>query len=259
MTNKLFNQETPEEPKVQPDQDEPQVAPQVDKEIDPSKPLFKVGDREYNAESAAKDIAHKQAFIEQLLKEKRELEQRVQEQESVDSKLQEALDKLNQQRIQDEPIPSQETKTVDQEQIMEQLRKIAAETSSETYQQKEQERLRQENLRKSIEAAKEAHGDSYEEVLREKGKALGLNEEQIQSIAQENPAMFAEMFARKVQAPPQAPTGRNGAHYAHRKQDLTLPRITGYWRQEDRVNKLREAEKMILQGLKDGTYKPKTF
>lgn len=261
MTDQLFKQETPakqETPSTEGD------TPTDTGAVDQNTPLFKVGDREYDAQAAAKDIAHKQAFIEQILQEKRELEQQMEQLQeksretlTVEERLQQALSELNQQHVPQQE-PSQETETVDTKAIEDQLRKIAEETSSATYEQRQQKEIKQRNLNASIQAAKEALGDGYEEALRNKGKALNLTDSQIQALAEDNPSLFIETFARKKEQSTQVPDSRNG--YKFRKNtDTKLPRITGYWHRAQSVEKLREAEQAIRQGIQDGSYKPKTF
>ena len=258
MTDKLFTQETPASPDGSDQQ--PDGAAPVEQGIDPNKPLFKVGEREYNAEQAAKDIAHKQAFIDQLLKEKRELEEKAAQGANLDAKLQQALEQLNQQRIQAESnIPSQETTTVDQAELMEQLRKIAEQTASETYERSSKEKLKQENLARSIQAAKEVYGTEYQTKLAEKGKALGLTPEQIESMAQDNPLLFVETLAKKVQPTPAPQATHTGYRsFKDSNRELKIPRITGYFSPERRVQALREAEKALSEAIANGTYKART-
>lgn len=250
MTDKLFSQETPDNkpsPEVE-DQKPEDKAPTVD----PEQLLFKVGDREYNAESAAKDIAHKQAFIDQVLQEKRELEERLEKDNKSSSKLDEALELLKQkQQIQDND-PSQETETVDTESLEEQLRKIAQEEAASTYQSTEAENKAQANLQKSVSTAKEVYGEDYQTKLEERRKALGMSEEDAMSMAKSNPDAFRELFARKVEPTPQPQQSRNTTSYRSRNKDLEIPRITGYFARETSVNKLREAEQAMKTAYEQG-------
>lgn len=258
MTDKLFTQETPAPEPETPDQEEVEDKSPADKGIDPDSPLFKVGDREYNADQAMKKIAHAEAFIQQLMKEKEEAEEKAKLASQTDTKLEQALELLKQkQQIPESEHPSQETETVDLNELQEQLRKIAKESATETYQESEAQRTAQENLKRSIEAAKSVHGDAYEQKLKEKGQALGLSEDQIQEMASKNPALFTETFARKVQSNPQ-PSSTHSTSYRQRNKELELPKVTGYFHRERGVEALREAERMLTDAIQKGTYKPRS-
>ena len=263
MTDKLFTQETPEQDPANQDPSGEQDTPTEQPKLDPSTPLFKVGDRDYDAEQAMKKIQHSEAFIDQLLKEKREIEEKfkrmegqAKEAEKLDARLQEALDQLSGQQIRNDD-PSQETETVDYEKLQEQLRKIAEETAANTYENQTKAQREQENLNKSIQAVKEMYGESYQEKLLDKAKALGLTQEQAEDMAKSNPLLFTETFARKPQSSPQPQEGRRSP-YASRKEEFKLPRVTGYWDANTKVAKLREAEAQLTKAIQDGTYKPRS-
>ena len=256
---KLFDEATPPNPDEL-DQEVSQDNQPENKGPDPLKPLFKVGDREYNAEDAMKKIQHAEAFITQLLSEKRELEEKAKQVDTFDLRLQEALADLSKQQLaQEVNHPSQETETVDKDELLEQLRKIAKETASETYEETSRKQVEAQNLQVSVQAAKEAHGESYQEKLKEKGEALGLSPAQIETMAKTNPAFFKATFATKSTPVAQPEDSFNYRSHRGLPEKSTLPRVTGYFSREQSVMKLREAERMIAEGIAKGTYKPRTF
>jgi len=249
MTDKLFDQETPEEtPEAQDQAEQEEKAPT----IDPEQVLFKVGDREYNAESAAKDIAHKQAFIDQIMKEKRDLEERYERENKSQTKLDEALELLKQKQQIPESDPSQETETVDTESLMEQLRKMTQEETASTIARTEQERKAKENLAQSVNFAREAYGDAYQEKLTERREALGMSQEEAENMATSNPQAFRELFAKKAEPAPAPQGSRNSMSYKEANKGLNLPRITGHWSREKSVHSLREAEQELMRQYKQG-------
>lgn len=170
-----------------------------DKPADQAKPeqssMFKVGDREYTPEDAAKKIQNADEFIETLKSERAQDGERLKTLEAqlaeLTSKLTTATkldDVLNSKRDTQVSQPAEQTTppAVDADALLAQLREKMAQES--------QQDLRANNMKTAIEQAVSKYGDSWQTKLKERGKELGMDERAIQSMAETSPQAFAELF-----------------------------------------------------------------
>ena len=244
----LFNSETPEEKKDD-------VVPNP--EVTPDKVTFKVGDREYDMESAATKITSADTFIETLKQEKRDMESRLEElqkQANGNSRLEEAIELLQKQHNSATETPRPETPTVDTNDMLEKLRKIAQEEALGTYQKSQLQSTKQENLRKSTALAKAKYGESFAEKLLERGTSLGLDQASIDAMASDNPEVFRALFVAVASSGAPSPSGSLNPQALGASQGFEKPVVGKHWDSKARVNALREAEATMVAAIKDGKY-----
>lgn len=214
------------------------------------KVTFKVGDREYDAEAAAKKISSADDFIEKLLQEKRDVEAQLEEarkQATGQTKLDEALELMRKQQAVSTEQPSQETPAVDQSALMEMVRKLAQEEAKSTYETESQRITRERNEQASLQAAKERYGDSFGNILLERGQHLGMTKEEVQELAGTKPEMFKELFVPKVQGGKPYPQGSVNSAAVAGAQKKEAPTIGKHFNSKTRVEALREAERFYAE------------
>lgn len=157
--------------------------------------MFKVGDREYTPEDAAKKIENADKFIETLKQERSQDTERLQTLEAqlaeLTSKLDTATkldDVLNSKRSSQEEKPAEQTTppAVDTDALLAEFKKRIAE--------EEQQGVKSKNLSTAVEQAASKYGDSWQTKLKERGQELGMDEVAIQSMAETSPKAFAELF-----------------------------------------------------------------
>lgn len=183
------------------DQDTKQESGQADPAQQEAKPLFSIGSRQYDVDAAVKKITSADSHIEGLEKETQTYKQRIQELEEklkgqgdLDSKLDEALQKLGQAQNTQTQQPAGTTTQADYEELRKQILSEAAKIAVDSTQQYEQGKIRDLNMSKNIEAAKRRFGDQYEAKLREEGQALGYDDTVIQKLAEGSPEVFNRLF-----------------------------------------------------------------
>lgn len=157
--------------------------------------MFKVGDREYTPEDAAKKIENADSFIETLKAERAQDSERMKALEAQLAELTGKLDTatkledvLNSKRGSQESQPAEQTTppAVDEDAILAKLRQQMTQES--------QVELRANNMKKAIETASKKYGGEWQTKLKERGKELGMDEAAIQSMAETSPQAFAELF-----------------------------------------------------------------
>lgn len=159
--------------------------------------MFKVGDREYTAEDAAKKIQNADEFIEQLKREREEDKRYRQEMEEKFAEMARKLDTASKlddvvsssrEAPQEQPKPAEQTTqpAVDEDALMKRFEQYMQEQS--------QTRTRAENMKAAVDAASKRYGSEWQSKLLEQGKALGMDETAIQNMAETSPQAFARLF-----------------------------------------------------------------
>lgn len=219
--------------------------------------LFKVGDRSYDADSAAKKIENADAFIEQLKDEKRQLEAKLQQ----STNLEDALSMFQQQQQQQQPQQAAQTEPVDMEalkaQLLEEARKTAQSQATDIWQQQQASASAEANLSDSMNALKNAYGTDYQERALARGAELGYDQAGIDSLARTNPKVFKELFVPKAPQPSPTPHSQNRgqSHQSDPQLADIIPDFRNSWSSGDKVTQLFEAEAKIAEMLKDGKLK----
>lgn len=170
------------------------------------KPLFGGTDsqgkeRLFNSvEEAQQSWQHSQDFIKDKVNENKSLETKVQELEAKlnqSMKLEEALEKLqnNQEATPMTNEPSQQqtteqTSQLDMAQLTEQITKQVMGQLSNS----QQEQVMDKNQNDSISAAQAVYGEAFEAKLREKASTLGMSDSDIITMSRSNPTLFKATF-----------------------------------------------------------------
>lgn len=166
-----------------------------------AKPLFTIGDREYDADAAQKKIVNADGFIEQLKTESKEKDAKIAElQAQLDqaAKLEDALEQLKAKEHPQEESNMAEEASVDNTNPtgldLEELKQSLLQEVTSHLTAKDQKALKQKNQQESIQAAQDYYGSDYENKLREKAKSMGMSDEDIVAEAQANPKKFKALF-----------------------------------------------------------------
>ena len=220
-----------------------------------STPLFKIGEREYDVESAKTKIEHADKHVQTVESEASELRKKVEQLEAQlanSSKLDQVLETLQANQVAT-PTSTEgnTTQSVDKEALMQELLGQIAPKIEETF----SARQRQEQLAKSFEdtvkLAQERYGSEYESKLREQGNELGMSDADIREMASTKPEAFKRLFGLKQgkvasQATPQSSVNTTSfANSNNNSQDdyqAVSAMIRGFSTQ-DKVNALHEARK----------------
>lgn len=157
--------------------------------------MFKVGDREYTPEDAAKKIENADSFIETLKAERAQDTERMKALEAQLAELTGKLDTatkledvLNSKREAQPSQPAEQTTppAVDEDAILAKLR--------EQMNKESQVEIRAKNMKSAIESASKKYGSEWQTKLKERGKEVGMDEKAIQTMAETSPQAFAELF-----------------------------------------------------------------
>tara|TARA_Y100000114_G_C11701352_1_gene298591 strand:- start:102 stop:854 length:753 start_codon:yes stop_codon:yes gene_type:complete len=201
--------------------------------------MFKVGDREYTPEDAAKKIENADKFIETLKSERSQDAERLQSLEAqlaaLTSKLDTATkleDVLNSKRDTQVSQPAEQTTppAVDEDAILAKLREKMNEESQTT--------LRAKNMKDAISKASEKYGSEWQTKLKERGKEVGMDEKAIQAMAETSPQAFAELF-KLTGSSKSEPAPNAGTHVGGDKNKAPEPYLF-----QPSTNKLAEQWKM---------------
>lgn len=160
-------------------------------------PLFTVGDRSYDAESAQKKILNADTHISTIEQDNQSLKQQLADaQAKLDqaTKLDEALAKLQGNQMQTPTPNSDSPAPMDIEALKTALLKEAQDAAVNSVSSYRQQEIADVNSKDSISAAQRMFGSDYETKLREKGASLGLDDTAIVSMAKSNPALFKQTF-----------------------------------------------------------------
>lgn len=163
----------------------------------PQGSMFKVGDREYTPEDAAKKIENADSFIEQLKQERKQDSEKVQ---TLEQKLAELTSKLDtaakledvvsskREAPQEQPEPAEQTNppAVDEDAMLKRFEKYM--------QEKEKTQSRAQNMANAVDAASKRYGSEWQTKLLEQGKEVGMDSAAIQNMAETSPQAFARLF-----------------------------------------------------------------
>lgn len=188
-------------------------------------PLFTVGDRNYDKDSAVKKIENADSHIATLEAESKakddELAQ-LRAQLDQATKLEDALARLQSTEQDNSSQPTSTTNTeVDLESLSQSLESKLSEKLESSLDQRDRIIRESENEKASMVAAQKVFGEDYETKLREKAKALDMNDKDILDEARKSPAKFKALFGldRKVE-PSVSPNST--MNLANRKPDENL-------------------------------------
>ena len=186
------------------------------------------------------------AFVEGENAEMREEILRLKQEVNAGAKLQELLDKIDtqQQLTSREPTPNSN------EEMKPALKLDEVESLvSSKIQQHEQQRKEQDNFNQVKAKLTERFGSNFKDALKDKSDALGLSDEEVNTMARKNPNLFIKTFDLNVQGEtfqtpprtsgvfaPKLPQKRNWAYY----QDLK--KKTGAWDKATRLQMEKDAQ-----------------
>lgn len=237
--------------------------------------LFKIGDREYDVESAKTKIENADQFIETLKSEKLDLAAQLEafkkentelaEKIAKSSKIEEALSMFqHQQNIETQQNVETHgaTTSIDVEALKAELLKEAQQTALSSIQNLERQKLESQNISISLEAAKLAYGDQMAEKLVNRGKELGLDSKAIDQMAKTNPSLFQEIFIPKQVGSHQVPGGSGNTHHGG-KPSPSLENViedwgdkSKFWSSSSKVDSLRKMQEEVETLLKAGKIEP---
>lgn len=219
-----------------------------------AKPLFTVGDREYDVEAAQKKIVNADSFIEQLKTEGKSKDDQIAElQAKLDqaAKLEEALERMNQQSAnQGESNMAQQDEAVDKTNPtvdFDELKKSLLQEVETSLTARQQQELHQKNEAEAIESAQKVFGSDYEAKLREKAKSLGMSDSDILAEARSNPKKFKALFGlNKEQSSSPSPFSTRNIQTKQRESSLDFsPKL----RSQDRMSQTQNNMQAIAQKL----------
>lgn len=221
------------------------------------KPLFSVGEREYDVESAVKKIQSADNHISTLESESKAKDQLIADlQAKLDqsTKLEDALAKMKEGKQQPESNDmtdtTDKTPAVDKDALIAELLQKAQETATNSVKEYHQTELSKTNQKASIDAAKARFGDEYETKLRELGSSLGLNDEAIDSMAKSNPALFKQTFGLNAKANPGVyPSGSQNTGVDLKSPELKD--VSKHWSSSDKVGAQLSNEAEISKMIKE--------
>ena len=186
------------------------------------------------------------AFVESENAEMRNEILRLKQEANAGAKLQELLDKLDSQQ----QLTSREQTPHSNEDIKPALKLDEVESLvSSKIQQHEQQRREQDNYNQVKAKLTERFGNNFKTVLKDKSDALGLSDEEVNTMARKNPNLFIKTFdlnaqSETFQTPPRTsgifspklPQKRNWNYY----QDLK--KKTGAWDKATRLQMEKDAQ-----------------
>lgn len=191
---------------------------------------FNVGDRSYDAESAAKKIQSADQHIETILAEKREMEAKLAEMQAQleqSTKLDDALKNMRTDYPTNESV-SQPQPQLDLDSLKGQILSEVTKTQEEAKQKElreQQEATAKANFQQVAEQMAAMYGETnIDKVIEEKAQANGMTFKDACELAKTHPKMFLNSFGNGRQAP-QTPniSGNNSrAHNAHQTTDVNL-------------------------------------
>jgi len=202
---------------------------QADQAQQEQKPLFNIGDRQYDTDAAIKKIQSADSHISTLENEKKQQETLMEQQQSriqeleaelakkgdLSSKLDQALSNLNQQTT------TEATPPVDLDKLQQDMLQKSQQGTIQAIQQYEQQKVAQSNLSENIQVAQKVLGSDYEAKLREMGSEFGFNDAKIQEIASGSTEFFKRVFGlnKPVQ---ESVAPQQNLSYAQKARDYSL-------------------------------------
>jgi vacuolar-type H+-ATPase subunit I/STV1 len=202
---------------------------------------FKVGDREYDVQSAATKIQHADTHISTLESELKALRDQL----ALTEAQKKALEALSSQP-QHSPAPAPTSApALDKDALLAE----AEQRVFDTLNKRQQEALAKQNLEAATAEAKKVYGDSYQQVLLERGAELGMDKNEIMAFAQSKPEAFKRLFNLSgTQARPQVPPSSS---YRPSTTDITDPIKLAAKAAVDRNASSRQRTEAIALALKN--------
>lgn len=208
---------------------------------------FKVGEREFTPEAAAKKIEHADNFIAQLKAEQEEMRKQLEEMKVAQSsslKLEEALSKLQQQQATPSENTTPATVEANVESQEEVVKRILAEREKELT-AKQQEELQKQTFAQVHEALASTYGkDNVQKVVTEKAQELGLSIETVDRMARdpEQSKVLMRLFDAGTTRQQAAPVGQINTAGLKPKQEqkpigkMTAAEMAAYMKQLRQAN-----------------------
>ena len=158
---------------------------------------FKVGDREYDIQSATTKIQHADSHIGSLESELKTLRDQL----ALTEAQKKALEALASTPVTPAPAPTT-APVLDRDALL-------AEAEQRIFSrltQQQQDAAASANLAAATEEARKVYGDQYQQVLLSRGAELGMNKEEIMKFASTKPEAFKSLFNLSgTQRPGQVP------------------------------------------------------
>lgn len=222
-----------------------------DNPADQAKPLFSIGTREYDIDSAVNKITNADNHIANLetetagYKQKiEELEAKLEQQGDLSAKLDAALEKLG--TVKDAPAGPTDSATL--ESLKAKILEEAVHASTGVVTEFEKQKIAQANTVANIELAKKKFGTEYETKLREEGKLLGYSDEDIQKLAAGDSERFKRLFGLDVSAKPSEVSHQGGGYRPSHEPVITdLPSPVDAWNNAGRVDAVQQRLKAKLK------------
>lgn len=174
---------------------------------------FKVGDREYDVQSAATKIQHADTHISTLESELKTLRDQL----ALTEAQKKALESMSSYQQTPPPAAPTSAPVLDRDALLAE----AEQRVFDTLNKRQQEALAQQNLAEATAEAKKVYGDSYQQVLLERGSELGMSKDDIMSFAMSKPEAFKRLF--NLTAPTGKPTVPPTSSYRPSATDTTDP------------------------------------
>lgn len=158
---------------------------------------FKVGDREYDVQTAATKIQHADTHISTLESELKTLRDQL----ALTEAQKKALEALASTPVTPAPAPTN-APVLDRDALLAE----AEERIFSRLTQQQQEAVANTNLAASTAEAKRVYGDQYQQVLLARGAELGMDKNEIMRMASTKPEAFKSLFnLTTAQRPGQVP------------------------------------------------------
>jgi hypothetical protein len=205
---------------------------------------FKVGDREYDVQTAATKIQHADTHISTLESELKSLREQL--------ALTEAQKKAFEAMSSQPPVPPAPAQTnafaLDRDAFLAEAEQRVFDKLS----RQQQDAIARSNLEAATAEAKRVYGDSYQQVLLERGGELGMSKEEIMSFAAAKPEAFKRLF--NLSSTPQRGQMPPSSSYRPAASDLNDPIKTAALTAIDRKASGRQRTEAIALALKQAKY-----
>lgn len=157
----------------------------------PTDVKFKVGDREYDVQAAATKIQHADQHISTLESELKALRDQL----ALTEAQKKALEAMSVSTPPPAPAPTS-APAFDRDTLLAEAEQRVFDKLS----RQQQEAVARANLEAATAEAKKVYGDSYQQVLLERGSELGMNKDEIMAFASAKPEAFKRLFNLTTQA-----------------------------------------------------------
>jgi membrane-associated HD superfamily phosphohydrolase len=191
---------------------------------------FRVGDREYDPESAAKKIQAADEFIETLKREKREQEERMRQLEEQLKKVAEIEKLVSEQAVSSKEHSAATTNGgVDVDSLKESLKSEVERVLSEREKQEQlrkQEELKKQTFAKTNEALAKAFGEDVDAKVREKVAEIGISYETALKMASDPEESKVLLKLLLPSGGKETPAPQPSLNVAHKPAQKEMPKIS---------------------------------